>query len=391
MKFSFAFSNCFNPSSDIMETNQIIPYETGGERVQKFSIFSYKELKVATHGFRASNRIGEGGFGSVYKGRLEDGSSVAVKVLLVELESMRGEREFISEIAALSNIRHENLVTLRGYCVDGNKRLLVYDYMENNCLSQTLLGEEQNRSKFTWELRREISKGIAKGLSYLHEEVNPHVVHRDIKASNIVLDDNFTPKIADFGLSRLFSKNISHITTRVAGTLGYLSPEYAISGHLTRKSDVYSFGVLLLETISGCPVIAFDIERGEHFLVNKAWEMYNSGKLFELVDPMLNGEFCGDEAVRFLKIGLLCVQEIASLRPKMSAVFKMLNSANYLELDDINITQPGILADLGDVKIGQKQSSNSFLTNVVTIVRKCWYKVYISHTHSWPNTLFEKI
>ncbi|KAH0779522.1 hypothetical protein KY290_005949 [Solanum tuberosum] len=354
-----------------MEINQIIPYETGGKRVQKFSIFSYKELKVATHGFRASNRIGEGGFGSVYKGRLEDGSFVAVKVLLIELESMRGEREFISEIAALSNIRHQNLVTLRGYCVDGTKRLLVYDYMENNCLSQTLLGEEQNRSKFTWELRREISKGIAKGLSYLHEEVNPHVVHRDIKASNIVLDHKFTPKIADFGLSRLFSKNISHITTRVAGTLGYLSPEYAISGHLTRKSDVYSFGVLLLEIISGCPVIAFDIERGEHFLVKKAWEMYNSGKLLELVDPMLNGEFCGDEAVRFLKIGLLCVQEIASLRPKMSSVFKMLNSANYMELDDTNITQPGILADLGDVKIGQKQSSNSFLSNVVTIVRKC--------------------
>ncbi|XP_049342657.1 putative serine/threonine-protein kinase [Solanum verrucosum] len=391
MKFSFAFSNCFNPSSDIMETNQIIPYETGGKRVQKFSSFSFKELKVATHGFRASNRIGEGGFGSVYKGRLEDGSFVAVKVLLIELESMRGEREFISEIAALSNITHENLVTLRGYCVDGTKRLLVYDYMENNCLSQTLLGEEENRSKFTWELRREISKGIAKGLSYLHEEVNPHVVHRDIKASNIVLDHNFTPKIADFGLSRLFSKNISHITTRVAGTLGYLSPEYAISGHLTRKSDVYSFGVLLLEIISGCPVIAFDIERGEHFLVKKAWEMYNSGKLLELVDPMLNGEFCGDEAVRFLKIGLLCVQEIASLRPKMSAIFNMLNSANYMELDDINITQPGILADLGDVKIGQKQSSNSFLSNVVTTVRKCWYKVYISHTQSWPNTLFEKI
>ncbi|XP_004249798.4 putative serine/threonine-protein kinase [Solanum lycopersicum] len=381
MKFSFAFSNCFNPTSEIMEINQIIPYEKDGQRVQKFSIFSYKELKVATHGFGASNRIGEGGFGSVYKGRLEDGSFVAVKVLLVDLESMRGEREFISEIAALSNIRHENLVTLRGYCVDGTKRLLVYDYMENNCLSQTLLGEEQNRSKFTWELRRKISKGIAKGLSYLHEEVNPHVVHRDIKASNIVLDHNFTPKIGDFGLSRLFSKNISHITTRVAGTLGYLSPEYAISGHLTRKSDVYSFGVLLLEIISGCPVIAFDIERGEHFLVNKAWEMYNSGKLLELVDPILNGEFRDDEAVRFLKIGLLCVQEIASLRPKMSSVFEMLNSANYMELDDINIIQPGILADLGDVKIGQKQSSNSFLSNVVTLVKKMLVQsVYFSHT-----------
>ncbi|KAM3340107.1 hypothetical protein P3S68_029977 [Capsicum galapagoense] len=391
MKFPFAFINCFNSSSDTLETNnQIIPYETGGERIQKFSVFSYKELKAATDGFRASSRIGEGGFGSVYKGRLEDGSFVAVKVLSVELESMRGEREFISEIASLSNIRHQNLVTLRGYCVDGNKRLLVYGYMQNNCLSQTLLGVEQNRSKFTWELRREISKGIANGLSYLHEEVNPHVVHRDIKASNILLDQNFTPKIADFGLSRLFSKNISHITTRVAGTLGYLSPEYAISGHLTRKSDVYSFGVLLLEIVSGCPVIAFDIERGEHFLVNKAWEIYNTGRLLELVDPMLNGEFRGDEAVRFLKIGLLCVQEIASLRPKMSAVIKMLSNANYMELEDINITQPGILADLGDVKIGQKQSTHSFLSSAVDIARKCWYKVYVSHIQSWPIP-FDKI
>ncbi|KAK4377698.1 hypothetical protein RND71_003994 [Anisodus tanguticus] len=133
--------------------------------------------------------------------------------------------------------------------------------------------------------------------------------------------------------------------------------EYAISGHLTRKPDVYSFGVLLLEIVSGCPVIAFDIERGEHFLVNKAWEMYNNGKLLELV----NGEFCGDETVRFLKIGLLCVQEIASLRPKMSTVIKMLSS-NMEE--GINITQPGILADLKDVKIGQKQSSRSFFSSV---------------------------
>ncbi|XP_016439954.1 putative serine/threonine-protein kinase isoform X3 [Nicotiana tabacum] len=338
MKFPFPFTSCFSSSSGTMDANQIIPY--GGQRAQKFSVFTYKELKAATHGFRVSSRIGEGGFGSVYKGRLEDGSIVAVKVLSIELETLRGE--------------------------------------------------EQNRSKFTWELRREISKGIAKGLSYLHEEVNPHIVHRDIKASNILLDQNFTPKIADFGLSRLFPEKTSHITTRVAGTLGYLSPEYAISGHLTRKSDVYSFGVLLLEIVSGCPVIAFDIERGEHFLVNKAWEMYNSGKLLELVDPVLNGEFCGDEAVRFLKIGLLCVQEIASLRPKMSAVIKMLSSSNYMELEDIKITQPGILADLKDVKIGQKQSSNSFFSNAVAIARKCWYKVYISNTKTWP-TVFEKI
>uniref|UniRef100_M1BVL7 non-specific serine/threonine protein kinase n=1 Tax=Solanum tuberosum TaxID=4113 RepID=M1BVL7_SOLTU len=216
MKFSFPFLSCFSSSADTLEGSQT-PY--GGQISQNFSVYSYNDLKAATHGFRASNKIGEGGFGSVYKGRLQDGSFMAVKVLSVELESMRGEREFVSEIAALSDIKHENLVNLRGCCVDGAHRLLVYDYMENNSLSLTFLGGEQNRSKFTWTLRKEVSIGIAKGLSYLHEEVSPHVVHRDIKTSNILLDENFTPKIADFGLARLFTENMSHISTRVAGTL----------------------------------------------------------------------------------------------------------------------------------------------------------------------------
>ncbi|XP_015160681.1 putative serine/threonine-protein kinase isoform X3 [Solanum tuberosum] len=333
-----------------------------------FSVYSYNDLKAATHGFRASNKIGEGGFGSVYKGRLQDGSFMAVKVLSVELESMRGEREFVSEIAALSDIKHENLVNLRGCCVDGAHRLLVYDYMENNSLSLTFLaGGEQNRSKFTWTLRKEVSIGIAKGLSYLHEEVSPHVVHRDIKTSNILLDENFTPKIADFGLARLFTENMSHISTRVAGTLGYLSPEYAISGHLTRKSDVYSFGVVLLEIVSGSPVVAFDITRGEHFLVNKAWEMYNADQLLELVDPVLDRELLNDdEALRFLKVGLLCVQENASLRPKMSMVIKMLSRDGAIIVDEMKITQPGIVADLMDVKIGRKHSSQSFFSKAST-------------------------
>ncbi|KAJ8532849.1 hypothetical protein K7X08_015738 [Anisodus acutangulus] len=363
MKFSFPFLKCFSSSTDTLEGNQI-PY--GGQISQNFTVYNYNDLKVATHGFKASNKIGEGGFGSVYKGLLKGGIFVAVKVLSVELESMRGEREFVSEIAALSDIKHENLVNLRGCCVDGAHRLLVYDYMENNSLAQTFLGGEQNRSKFTWTLRKEISIGIAKGLSYLHEEVSPYVVHRDIKASNILLDENFTPKIADFGLARLFSENMSHISTRVAGTLGYLSPEYAISGHLTRKSDVYSFGVVLLEIVSGSPVVAFDITRGEHFLVKKAWEMYNADQLLELVDPVLDREILNDEAVRFLKVGLLCVQEKANLRPKMSMVIKMLSRDGTIIVEEMKITQPGIVADLMDVKIGGKHSSHSFFSKAST-------------------------
>ncbi|KAL3358377.1 hypothetical protein AABB24_015483 [Solanum stoloniferum] len=364
MKFSFSFLSCFSSSADNLEGSQTT---YGGQISQNFSVYCYNDLKAATHGFRASNKIGEGGFGSVYKGRLQDGTFMAVKVLSVELESMRGEREFVSEIAALSDIKHENLVNLRGCCVDGAHRLLVYDYMENNSLSLTFLGGEQNRSKFTWTLRKEVSIGIAKGLSYLHEEVSPHVVHRDIKTSNILLDENFTPKIADFGLARLFTENMSHISTRVAGTLGYLSPEYAISGHLTRKSDVYSFGVVLLEIVSGSPVVAFDITRGEHFLVNKAWEMYNADQLLELVDPVLDRELLNDdEALRFLKVGLLCVQENASLRPKMSMVIKMLSRDGTIIVDEMKITQPGIVADLMDVKIGRKHSSQSFFSKAST-------------------------
>ncbi|KAL2502767.1 Protein kinase superfamily protein [Forsythia ovata] len=313
-------------------------------------------MKTATQGFR--HKIGEGGFGSVYKGRLQDGVFVAVKVLSVELESMRGEREFISEIAALSDIKNENLVTLRGCCIDGAKRLLVYDYMENNSLLHAFLGGEHNRMKFNWTLRRNISLGIAKGVSYLHEEVNPHIIHRDIKASNILLDGNFTPKLSDFGLARLFRDNMSHISTRVAGTLGYLSPEYATSGHLTRKSDVYSFGVLLLEIISGRPVVDFHLQYGDQFLVEKAWESYNSNKLLELVDPVLSGDFPKEEAIRFIKVGLLCVQETTRLRPRMSRVVEMLT--DEMGTEDVEISRPGLVADLTELKIRQNQSSHLF-------------------------------
>ncbi|XP_073310204.1 putative serine/threonine-protein kinase [Primulina huaijiensis] len=182
---------------------------------------------------------------------------------------MRGGREFLTETAALSDIRHENLVTLRGCCVDGAQRLLVYNYMENNRLLHYFLESEVKMVKFTWNLRKHVSLGIVKGICYLHEELNPHIVHRDIKASHMLLDKNFTPKVADFGLAKLFRDDISHIGTRVAGTLGYLSPEYAHSGHLTRKSDVYSFGVLLLEIVSGSHIVDYHLQNGEHFLVDK--------------------------------------------------------------------------------------------------------------------------
>ncbi|KAJ9181588.1 hypothetical protein P3X46_009704 [Hevea brasiliensis] len=367
MKFKFPLcgSSCF--SSSRSNSKPTISTTSPGEQNHgNLRIFSTQELQIATRGFSSSNKIGEGAFGSVYRGHLADGSVVAVKVLSVEIESMRGEREFISELAALSNIKHANLVELQGCCVDGANRYLVFDYMENNSLAQTLLGKEQNRMKFSWEARRDISLGVARGLAYLHEEVQPHIVHRDIKASNILLDRNFAPKVADFGLSRILRDQASHISTRVAGTLGYLAPEYAITGHLTRKSDVYSFGVLLLEIISGRSVVDFDLELGEHYLVRKAWQAYKSNKLMQVVDPALKMNFPEEEAFRFLMVSLLCVQETAKLRPHMSMAVKMLT--NETDIRDVQISQPGLVPNLKDIRLPQKHTSESTSSGGSTIM-----------------------
>ncbi|XP_059428262.1 putative serine/threonine-protein kinase [Corylus avellana] len=340
--------NCFSSGSE----TDISSREEGNE--QNFRVFTYNELKSATSGFHPTNKIGEGGFGTVYKGQLRDGSFVAVKVLSIELESMRGEREFIAEIATLCNIKHKNLVTFRGCCVEGAKRYIVYDYMENNSLAHTLLGAKQNRMRFSWEARRDISIGVARALAYLLEEVEPHIIHRDIKASNILLDRNFTPKVSDFGLAKLLIDSSSHVSTRVAGTLGYLAPEYAVSGHLTRKSDVYSFGVLLLEIVSGRPVVDFDLDYREQYLVQKAWDAYEANALVKLVDPTLDKNFPETEAVRFLKVGLLCVQETAKLRPGMPAVVEMLVNDS---VKDSKIYPPGLVADFTNIRLRPTHSS----------------------------------
>ncbi|XP_058101810.1 putative serine/threonine-protein kinase [Magnolia sinica] len=354
MKFSSIYFRCFSSTS---KAAAVEPRE-GGQSFQNVQQFSLKELKTSTHGFRSSNKIGDGGFGSVYKGKLRDGSAVAVKVLSVE--STQGEREFLAEIAAMSNVRHKNLVKLRGCCSQGLNRILVYDYMPNNSLSQALLGKERNGAKFSWKVRSRIAFGVAHGLAYLHDEIKPHVVHRDIKASNILLDEDLTAKISDFGLAKLFPDNITHISTRVAGTIGYLAPEYAVRGQLTRKSDVYSFGVLLLEIISGRSVTDFAVEL-EQYLVTQAWELYNANELLQLVDPMLKGEFPGDEAVRFLKVALLCVQEMPGRRPQMPNVVKML--LDEIDVRDVPISRPGVISDFMDMKIGHKHTSESSKTS----------------------------
>lgn len=212
-------------------------------------IFAYEKIRVATDDFHPSQKLGEGGFGIVYKGTLEDGEVIAAKVL--SAESRQGTKQFLTEINMIADVQHPNLVELIGFCIDGSNRILVYEYVENNSIDKALRGLKDGAIKLSWELRSSICIGTAKGLAFLHEELEPPIVHRDIKASNILLDKDMKPKIGDFGLARLFPEDITHISTQIAGTTGYLAPEYVVRGQLTKKADVYSFGVVALEVISG--------------------------------------------------------------------------------------------------------------------------------------------
>ncbi|PIN16556.1 Serine/threonine protein kinase [Handroanthus impetiginosus] len=339
------FGVCFkqNKSSTSRETLHINEEISS---VQQAKLYSYKELQLATGNFSSANKIGEGGFGSVYKGRLNDGTLAAIKVLSAHSE--QGVREFLNEIVAISGLEHESLVKLYGCCAEGEERMLVYSYMENNSIARTLLGGRYNSSQFSWNIRTQICIGVAQGLAFLHDEVKPPIVHRDIKASNILLDKDFTPKISDFGLAKLFPTTMTHVTTRVAGTLGYLAPEYAIRGKLTRKADIYSFGVLLMEIISGRCNTNKRLPSQEQNLLERAWRLYENDELVQLVDTSLEGNFDPDEACRCLKVGLLCTQDMPKNRPAMSIVAKMLKGE--IEVDEADISKPGLLKELMTLK-----------------------------------------
>ncbi|XVE63335.1 hypothetical protein DITRI_Ditri07aG0011900 [Diplodiscus trichospermus] len=211
--------------------------------------FSLRQIKAATNNFDSANMIGEGGFGPVYKGVLSDGRVIAVKQL--SSKSKQGNREFVNEIGMISALQHPNLVKLYGCCIEGNQLLLIYEYLENNCLARALFGRDEQRLTLDWSTRKKICMGIARGLAYLHEESRLKIVHRDIKATNVLLDKNLNAKISDFGLAKLDEEENTHISTRIAGTIGYMAPEYAMRGYLTDKADVYSYGVVLLEIVSG--------------------------------------------------------------------------------------------------------------------------------------------
>ncbi|KAJ0652690.1 putative protein kinase RLK-Pelle-DLSV family [Helianthus annuus] len=285
--------------------------------------FSLKQLKIATNNFKASNKIGEGGFGAVYKGTLSDGTVVAVKQL--SSHSKQGNREFLTEIGVISCLHHPNLVKLHGCCIEGDQLLLVYEYMENNSLANALFGK--SGLTLDWLTRFKICIGIARGLAFLHDESRLKIVHRDIKATNVLLDKDLNPKISDFGLARLHEDDKSHVSTRVAGTIGYMAPEYALWGHLSDKVDVYSYGVMLLEIVSGKNNTTYIPVNNSICLLDWACQVETSKQYEELFDERLESTINKQEAETVVKVALLCTYNSPTMRPSMPEVVNMLDGS----------------------------------------------------------------
>uniref|UniRef100_A0A0D3EYE6 non-specific serine/threonine protein kinase n=1 Tax=Oryza barthii TaxID=65489 RepID=A0A0D3EYE6_9ORYZ len=287
--------------------------------------FTFRELAAATKNFRQDCLLGEGGFGRVYKGRLETGQAVAVKQL--DRNGLQGNREFLVEVLMLSLLHHTNLVNLIGYCADGDQRLLVYEFMPLGSLEDHLHDLPPDKEPLDWNTRMKIAAGAAKGLEYLHDKASPPVIYRDFKSSNILLGEGFHPKLSDFGLAKLGPVgDKTHVSTRVMGTYGYCAPEYAMTGQLTVKSDVYSFGVVFLELITGRKAIDNTKPQGEQNLVAWARPLFKDRRKFpKMADPMLQGRFPMRGLYQALAVAAMCLQEQATTRPHIGDVVTALS------------------------------------------------------------------
>ncbi|TVU33420.1 hypothetical protein EJB05_25237, partial [Eragrostis curvula] len=284
---------------------------------------TFADLVKATNEFDKENIIGCGGYGLVYKAELPNGFKVAIKKLSSEMCLI--DREFSAEVDALSMAHHENLVPLWGYCIQGNSRFLIYSYMENGSLDDWLHNREDNaRSFLDWPRRLKIAQGASQGLSYIHDVCKPHIVHRDIKSSNILLDKEFKAYVADFGLSRLILPNKTHVTTELVGTLGYIPPEYGQGWVATLRGDMYSFGVVLLELLTGRRPVPISSKSKE--LVQWVQEMRSKGKQIEVLDPTIRRTGHEEQMLKVLEIACQCVKHIPSMRPTIQAVVTCLNS-----------------------------------------------------------------
>ncbi|KAK1421239.1 hypothetical protein QVD17_23424 [Tagetes erecta] len=301
--------------------------ESGNEDTE-LSSYSLTIIAKSTNNFSPDNKLGEGGFGPVYKGVLEDGREIAVKRL--SETSTQGLDEFKNEVKFIAKLQHRNLVKLLGYCIQGNERMLIYEYMANKSLDSFIFDASRS-SILDWPHRFHIIHGIARGLLYLHHDSRLKIIHRDLKASNILLDKYLNPKISDFGLARRFTGQENEANTnKVVGTYGYIPPEYALHGIFSVKSDVYSFGVLVLEIVSGKKNRGFSQDEHNYTLIGHAWRLYKEGKSLELMSSSLEASCVESQVLRLIHIGLLCVQHHAEDRPTMSSVFMMLGNENAL-------------------------------------------------------------
>ncbi|KAF3771835.1 Serine/threonine-protein kinase [Nymphaea thermarum] len=307
------------PSPENLKKNSSLEKEVVKDGSISAQVFSFRELAAATNNFREDCLLGEGGFGRVYRGRLESTNQV-VAIKQLDRNGLQGNREFLVEVLMLSLLHHENLVNLIGYCSDGDQRLLVYEYMSLGSLEDHLHDLTSDRKPLDWNTRMQIAAGAAKGLEYLHVKAKPSVIYRDLKCSNILLGEGFHPKLSDFGLAKLGpTGDNTHVSTRVMGTYGYCAPEYAMTGQLTLKSDIYSFGVVLLELITGRRAIDYSRAAGEQNLVAWARPLFKDRRKFtQMADPLLEGLFPVRGLYQALAVAAMCVQEQATMRPQVS-------------------------------------------------------------------------
>ncbi|XP_027176643.1 probable serine/threonine-protein kinase PBL7 [Coffea eugenioides] len=317
--------------------NSQVNSKDGGSNQIAAKTFAFRELAAATRNFRADCLLGEGGFGRVYKGRLENSNQI-VAIKQLDRNGLQGNREFLVEVLMLSLLHHPNLVNLIGYCADGDQRLLVYEYMPLGSLEDHLYDATPDKKWLDWNTRMKIAAGAAKGLEHLHDKASPPVIYRDLKCSNILLGEGYHPKLSDFGLAKLGPVgDNTHVSTRVMGTYGYCAPEYAMTGQLTLKSDVYSFGVVLLEIITGRKAIENSKTAGEHNLVAWARPLINDRKKFsQMADPMLQGQYPMRGLYQALSVAAMCVQEQPNMRPVIADVVTALS---YLASQKYNPAQ----------------------------------------------------
>nr|VDD42153.1 unnamed protein product [Brassica oleracea] len=317
---------------EALNSNESGAIAVNQNKLKELPLFEYEVLAAATENFAVTNKLGEGGFGSVYnvsfqvQGKLREGQEIAVKRL--SQTSGQGLEEFVNEVVVISKLQHRNLVRLLGFCIEGEERMLVYEFMPGNSLDACLSDPVEQRL-LDWKTRFNIIDGICRGLMYLHRDSRLRIIHRDLKGSNILLDENLNPKISDFGLARIFRGNEDEASTlRVVGTYGYMAPEYALGGLFSEKSDVFSLGVILLEIVSGRRNSSFNNDDQNLNLSAYAWKLWNDGEATTLVDPVILEECFENQIRRCVHIGLLCVQDHANDRPSVSTVIWMLSTEN---------------------------------------------------------------